>query len=475
MNIREKNLLDKVLKEIKQKVSEDIIVDFDDNNKKLNILSSWGSMLVDQIAPLVKGKVYELYGGYSSGKSTLAITACANVVKQGGIAAYIDAECAFNASFAETLGLDISSDNFVLLQPESEEDALSAMIKLASSEVISILVLDSTNSLVPKAEFMEEGDESTELSTQRVGLRAKILGTAVAQLVPICKRTNTSCIFISQLRDNISMFGAPQSIGSGKSLEFFASARLNIQRTGKIEGDLPDGTKGVVAIPVKVTTTKNKIIAPFKSCEIQINVEGENKGICLESEYLQVAFNLGILKKDGRGILFNIETPLYPEDTPLASSMPKLTEIFGEVKDDETHPYFWVKKEIELRVKENLGHITSDDVENELAAKYESTEKELEYAKKYFDLATTASSSSKLVEAYYYISKATKYSPFDKNISSKFKQISKRYQDKFLSFKDDDFIIMVSDVEGGKDSIQIDIKTGVICENNEENVQESAE
>ena len=113
--------LEKVLKEIKQKVSEDIIVDFDDKSKELDILGSWGSMLVDQIAPLVKGRVYELYGAYSSGKSTLAITACADVVKKGGIAAYIDAECAFNAGFAETLGLDISSENFILLQPENEE------------------------------------------------------------------------------------------------------------------------------------------------------------------------------------------------------------------------------------------------------------------------------------------------------------------------------------------------------------------
>ena len=464
MDNKSKEILSKVIKEIKQKTTEDIIVDFDDSNKKLEILGSWGSMLVDQIAPLVTSKIYECYGPYSSGKSSLAISACANVVKSGRIAAYIDVECAFNAGFAETLGLDISSDNFILLQPESEEDALAAMIKLANSGIISLIVLDSTNALTPKAEFMEEGDDSEELSTQRVGLRDKILGTAVAQLVPICKRTKTTCIFISQLRDNISMFGAPQQIGSGKSLEFFSSARLNIQRTGKIEGDLPDGTKGVIAIPVKVSTTKNKIIAPFKTVEIQINVEGENRGICLESEYLQVAFNLSLLKKDGRGILFNYETPLYPDDTPLASSMPKLTEIFGEVKDNQDHPFYWVKKEIELRVKESLGQITSDDVEKELADKYKNAELELELAKKYFDLATSASSSSKLIEAYYYINKAIKYSPFDKVINSKFKQIDKRYQDKYSSFKDEDFIIDICDVENNEQIIKFDIKNNTIIE-----------
>lgn len=452
-------LLKKVLNEIKQKVSEDIVVNFNDKNKELDILGSWGSMLVDQIAPLVKGKVFEMYGAYSSGKSTLAITACADVIKKGGIAAYIDAECAFNAGFAETLGLDISNENFILLQPENEEDALAAMIKLANSEAISLIVLDSTNSLTPKAEFMEEGDESEELSTQRVGLRAKILGTAVAQLVPICKKTNTTCIFISQLRDNISMFGAPQTIGTGRSLEFFSSTRLNIQRTGKIEGNLPDGTKGVIAIPVKVTTTKNKIVAPFKTVEIQINVEGENRGICIESEYLQVAFNLGLLKKDGRGILFNYETPLYPNDTPLASSMAKLTEVFGEVNNNENHPFYWIKKEIELRVKENLNQITSDEVEKELAEKYTNAEKENEYAQQYLDLASKASSSSKLVEAYIYINKAYKYNPFDKNIISKFKQIDKRYQEKSFSFKEEDFVVEVVSIEKDGELIKVDSRT----------------
>jgi recombination protein RecA len=185
MDNKTKEILNKVVKEIKQKTTEDIVVDFNDSNKKLDILCSWGSMLVDQIAPLVKSKIFECYGPYSSGKSSLAISACANVVKSGGIAVYIDVECAFNAGFAETLGLDISSDNFILLQPESEEDALAAAIKFANSGIIALIVLDSTNALTPKAEFMEEGDDSEELSTQRVGLRAKILGTAVAQLVPI--------------------------------------------------------------------------------------------------------------------------------------------------------------------------------------------------------------------------------------------------------------------------------------------------
>lgn len=146
------------------------------------------------------------------------------------------------------------------------------------------------------------------------------------------------------------------------------------------------------------------------------------------------------------------------------SSMPKLTEIFGEVKDKSESSILLGKKEIELRVKESLGQITSDDVEKELADKYKNAELELELAKKYFDLATSASSSSKLIEAYYYINKAIKYSPFDKVINSKFKQIDKRYQDKYSSFKDEDFIIDICDVENNEQIIKFDIKNNTIIE-----------
>lgn len=451
-------LLKKVLGEIKSKVDEDIIVDFSKDNSKIQTLGSWGSLLVDQIAPLVKGRLFEIYGKFSSGKTSLAISASANVVNNGGIAAYIDAECSFNSGFAEALGLDITNPNFILLQPDTEEDALAAMIKLANSGAIDLIVLDSTNSLMPKAMLLGEGDNSEELSTQRVGLKAKILNQAVSQLVTVCKNTGTTCIFISQVRDNINMFGPSETIGVGRGLEFFISTRLQVARTGKIEGDLPDGTKGIIAIPVQVSTPKNKIVAPFKKVDIQINVEGPNKGISIESEYTQVAFNMGILIKDNRGILFAEETPLYPNNTPLASSMPKLNEILGEI-GDENHPYYWIKKEIELRVKEKLNHITSDEVENVLGPIYEKKEKENELAQGYFDLANKASSSSNLVAANYYIEKAYKYNTFDKNIVTKYKAITKRYSDKLSTITD--FVCEISNLEEGKVQ-KIDLSTGEI-------------
>lgn len=468
MATTKQDLLKKVLGEIKTKVNEEIIVDFSKDTSKLQTLCSWGSLLVDQIAPLCKARIYELYGGYSSGKSSLAISASSNIIKNGGIVAYIDAECAFNVGFAEALGLDIKNPNFILLQPDTEEDALAAMIKLANSGAVDLVVLDSTNAMTPKAMLLGEGDDSEELSTQRVGLKAKILNQAVSQLVPTCKNTGTTCIFISQVRDNINMFGPSETIGVGRGLEFFVSTRIKVARTGKIEGDLPDGTKGIIAIPVQVQTVKNKIVAPFKKVDIQINVEGENKGICIESEYTQAAFNMGILIKDNRGILFAEETSLYPNDTPLASSMIKLNDILGEAKE-ESHPYYWVKQEIELRVKEKLHHITEDEVENILGPIYEKKQKENELAIGYLELANQASGSSKIVEANYYIQKAFGYNSFDKNISNKYKIITKRYNDKLSSITD--FICELQNLEEGN-TLKMDLSTGEIIEIITENKEE---
>ena len=153
---------------------------------------------------------------------------------------------------------------------------------------------------------------------------------------------------------------------------------------------------------------------------------------------------MGILVKDNRGILFAEETPLYPNDTPLASSMPKLNEILGEA-DNENHAYYWIKKEIELRVKEKLNHISSDEVENILGPIYERKEKENEFAQGYLELASKASSSSNLLTANYYIEKAYNYNAFDKNIIAKYKTITKRYLEKQASIKD--FICEISNLE----------------------------
>ena len=452
-------LLKKVLGEIKNKVADDIIVDFnDEKNRTFDTLCSWGSLLVDQVAPLVRGRIIEVYGPESSGKSSLSIAACANVINNGGIAVYIDAECAFNVGFAEAFGLNLQNPNFVLIQPGTEEDACATMIKLVNSGGVDLVVLDSTSALTPKCEILADNDDSNELSEQRIGIKAKILNNTITQLVFSANKTGTTCIFISQLRSNVSMFGSPDTIGVGKALGYYASIRMRVARTGKIEGDLSDGTKGIIAIPVQVSTTKNKIVAPFKKVDIQINVEGPNKGICIESEYTQVAFNLGIFIKDNRGIQFAEETPLYPKDTPLASSMPKLNEILGEVKN-ENHPYYWIKQEIELRVKEKLNLITSDEVENILGPIYITKEKENQLAQEYFNLANKASNSSDLVVANYYIEKAYNYNAFDKNIIAKYKTITKRYLEKQSSIKD--FVCEISNLEEGITQ-KIDLSTGEI-------------
>lgn len=416
--------LKKVLAEINSKSGDDIVVSMEAKTANLKIAGSWGSLLVDSITGggLVEGRLYELYGEESSSKTTLALSAIADSQsKDRKPSAFIDVEQAFDPRYAAALGVDTSK--LILIQPNCEEEALEAMIQLVNSGEIDICVLDSTSALVPRAEMV--GDDAA-LADVKMGLKARLLNKAVYQISLQANKQKVTCIFISQMRDNFNMFGSNKTIGVGNGLKFFASCRIKTSRIGRIEGTMPNGEKGVIAIPVKIQTTKNKLAAPFQECEILVEF---GKGISLASEYIQVAQNINLLYKDGRGLILKFETPLFPADTPLASSMPKLLEIFNEI-EDETHPYFWIKKEIELRVKEQMGQITENDIEAELADKYASKERETELAIKYLDYATKASSSSKIVEAYYAITKAYNYSPFDKTISLKYKTITKRFEDK---------------------------------------------
>jgi len=445
--------LEQILKEINSTSSDDIVINTERKSATLPIAGSWGSLLVDSITGggLVRGRIYELYGAESSSKTTLALSATAEFqAKNKKPCAFIDVEQAYDPKYAAALGVD--TDKLILIQPNCEEEALEAMIKLVNSGELSLITLDSTSALVPKAEMV--GDDAA-LADVKMGLKARLLNKAVYQISISANKQETTCIFISQMRDNFNMFGSNQTIGVGNGLKFFASCRIKTSRIGKVEGTLENGTKGVIAIPVKVQTTKNKLAAPFQECEILVEF---GKGISLASEYIQVAQNINLLTKDGRGLILNFETPLFPSDTPLASSMPKLLESFNDI-DGETHPYYWIKKEIELRVKEKLGQITEDDIEKELADKYNSQEKESLLAIKYLDYAAKASSSSKIAEAYYAIVKAYEYSPFNKNISSKYKAITKRFDDKKNSLSIDD--VLVPQYERGDEAMtRINLETG---------------
>ena len=242
--------LEKVLGDIRSRTSDDIIVDTVSTTTDLEIACSWGSLLVDSIAPIVKGRLYELYGGFSSSKTTLALSAVAQMQKKNRSCAYIDTEMSYSRKYASALGVD--TDKLILIQPENEEHALESMILLVNSGEIGMVVLDSTSALIPKAELISD---DASLGDVKMGLKSRLLNKAIYQLTSGAKKTDTVCIFISQTRDSLSMFGSNEVIGVGRALAFFASTRIKTSRTGKIEGTMENGERGIVAIPVKVQTT----------------------------------------------------------------------------------------------------------------------------------------------------------------------------------------------------------------------------
>ena len=270
-----------------------------------------------------KGRIIEIYGPESSGKTTLAIHAIAEAQKAGGIAAFIDAEHAFDRFYAAALGVDI--DNLLISQPDNGEQALEIADQLIRSAAVDIVVVDSVAALTPKKEI--EGDMGDNV----VGLQARLMSQALRKLTSTVSKTNTTCIFINQLREKIGvMFGNLETTTGGNALKFYASVRLDIRRVTAIK----DG-ENVIGNQVRVKIVKNKVAPPFRKAEFEITF---GEGISKVGEIVDLGVEYGIIQKSGSWFSYN--------DTRLAQGRDATKQV---VKDNPE-----LAEEIEAKIMEAI-------------------------------------------------------------------------------------------------------------------------
>lgn len=293
--------------------------------EKVDVIPT-GSISLDNalgVGGYPKGRIIEIFGPESSGKTTFALHAIAEAQKMGGYAAFIDAEHALDPSYAKALGVDI--DNLILSQPDNGEQALEIVDALVRSNAIDIIVIDSVAALVPKAEI--DGD----MGNSYVGLQARLMSQAMRKLAGAINKTKTVAIFINQIREKVGvMFGNPETTSGGRALKFYATIRLDIRRVDQIK----NGADAVGNI-TRIRVVKNKVAPPFKVIEVDLIF---GKGVSKMGELLDMAVNLEIVQKNGAWFSYNGER--------LGQGRENVKELFSQNE--------LLAKEIEQKVREKL-------------------------------------------------------------------------------------------------------------------------
>ncbi len=316
-----KRNLDLALSQIQKDFGENAIMRLGDNAKMEVDVIPTGNLLIDRalgVGGFARGRIVEIYGPESSGKTTLTLTAIAQAQKSGGLAAFIDVEHALDPQYASRLGVNL--DDLLVSQPSSGEEALQICEALVRSNAIDVIVVDSVAALVTKQELEGEIGDST------VGAQARLMSAALRKLTSFISKARTVCIFTNQIREKIGvMFGSPETTPGGRALKFYASVRVDIRRTGQIKG-----SDGVVAgNRTKIKVVKNKVAPPFTECEFDIMY---NEGISSVGSLLDLAMEYDIIQKRGSWISYNGSQIAQGRDAA-KEALKSNQELYAEIEE----------------------------------------------------------------------------------------------------------------------------------------------